>query len=66
MFSGAFCSSALLMCWFYNIATIIRSVVLALGSVPRKWKKKGKMRWKWLKKRRRRIKRAQKRRVGEL
>jgi large subunit ribosomal protein L41e len=54
------------MCWFYNIATIIRSVVLALGSVPRKWKKKGRMRWKWLKKRRRRIKRAQKRRVGEL
>ncbi len=37
-----------------------------LGSIPRKWKKKGRMRWKWVKKRRRRIKRAQKRRVGEL
>jgi large subunit ribosomal protein L41e len=37
-----------------------------LGSVPRKWKKKGRMRWKWIKKRRKRVKRAQKRRVGEL
>ena len=37
-----------------------------LGSIPRKWKKKGRMRWKWLKKRRKRLKRAQKRRVGKL
>jgi large subunit ribosomal protein L41e len=41
-------------------------LVLILGSIPRKWKKKGRMRWKWLKKRRKRLKRAQKRRVGEL
>ena len=33
-----------------------------MGSIPRKWKKKGKMRWKWVKKRRKRMKR----RVGEL
>jgi large subunit ribosomal protein L41e len=45
---------------------ITKSMVFILGSVPRKWKKKGRMRWKWVKKRRRRIKRAQKRRVGEL
>jgi large subunit ribosomal protein L41e len=37
-----------------------------LGSRPRKWKKKGRMRWKWLKKRRKRLKRKLKRRVGEL
>jgi large subunit ribosomal protein L41e len=37
-----------------------------LGSIPRKWKKKGRMRWKWLKKRRKRMKRKAKRRVGEL
>ncbi|MEM0200786.1 MAG: hypothetical protein QXD23_00045 [Candidatus Micrarchaeaceae archaeon] len=37
-----------------------------LGSIPRKWKKKGRMRWKWVKKRRKRVKRAQKRRVGDL
>jgi len=40
--------------------------VLYLGSIPRKWKKKGRMRWKWLKKRRKRLRRAQKRRVGKL
>jgi len=37
-----------------------------LGSRPRKWKKKGRMRWKWVKKRRKRLKRKIKRRVGEL
>jgi len=37
-----------------------------MGARPRKWKKKGRMRWKWLKKRRKRMKRRQKRRVGEL
>jgi len=37
-----------------------------LGSIPRKWKKAGRMRWKWLKKRRKRMKRKLKRRVGEL
>jgi large subunit ribosomal protein L41e len=37
-----------------------------LGARPRKWKKRGKMRWKWIKKRRKRMKRKQKRRVGEL
>ena len=37
-----------------------------MGSKPRKWKKKNRMRWKWVKKRRERMKRRQKRRVGEL
>ena len=37
-----------------------------MGDRPRKWKKKGRMRWKWIKKKRRRVKRKQKRRVGEL
>ena len=37
-----------------------------MGDRPRKWKKKGRMRWKWIKKRRRRLKRRMKRRVGEL
>jgi hypothetical protein len=37
-----------------------------LGSIPRKWKKKGRMRWKWKKKRRKRLKRSQNRRVGKL
>ena len=37
-----------------------------MGARPRKWKKKGRMRWKWLKKRRKRLKRRMKRRVGEL
>lgn len=37
-----------------------------MGSKPRKWKKKNRMRWKWVKKRRKRMKRKQKRRVGEL
>jgi len=37
-----------------------------MGSRPRKWKKKRRMRWKWVKKRRKRAKRRQKRRVGEL
>ncbi len=37
-----------------------------MGARPRKWKKKGRMRWKWLKKRRKRMKRRIKRRVGEL
>ena len=37
-----------------------------MASRPRKWKKKGRMRWKWLKKRRKRLKRKLKRRVGEL
>jgi large subunit ribosomal protein L41e len=40
--------------------------VILMGARPRKWKKKGKMRWKWIKKRRKRMRRAQKRRVGEL
>jgi large subunit ribosomal protein L41e len=38
----------------------------SLGSIPRKWKKAGRMRWKWLKKRRKKMKRKLKRRVGEL
>lgn len=37
-----------------------------MGARPRKWKKKGRMRWKWVKKRRKRLKRRMKRRVGEL
>lgn len=37
-----------------------------LGDKPRKWKKKGKMRWKWVKKKRKRLKRKMKRRVGKL
>jgi large subunit ribosomal protein L41e len=37
-----------------------------MGSKPRKWKKKNRMRWKWVKKRRKRLKRKIKRRVGEL
>ncbi len=37
-----------------------------MGKRPRKWKKKGRMRWKWLKKRRKRMKRKLKRRTGEL
>jgi large subunit ribosomal protein L41e len=37
-----------------------------MGARPRKWKKKGHMRWKWIKKRRKRKKRKMKRRVGEL
>ncbi|OIO20734.1 LSU ribosomal protein L41E [Candidatus Micrarchaeota archaeon CG1_02_47_40] len=37
-----------------------------MSARPRKWKKKGRMRWKWLKKRRKRLKRKMKRRVGEL
>ncbi len=37
-----------------------------MGSKPRKWKKKNRMRWKWVKKKRRRMKRRMKRRVGEL
>jgi len=31
---------------------------------PRKWKKKGRMRWKWIKKRIRRLKRQRRRREG--
>jgi large subunit ribosomal protein L41e len=41
-------------------------MVLIMGARPRKWKKKGKMRWKWVKKRRKKMRRMQKRRVGEL
>jgi len=37
-----------------------------MGSKPRKWKKKNRMRWKWVKKKRKRLKRKMKRRVGEL
>ena len=37
-----------------------------MGAIPRKWKKKNRMRWKWIKKRRKRIKRLIKRRVGDL
>jgi large subunit ribosomal protein L41e len=37
-----------------------------MGARPRKWKKKGRMRWKWVKKRRKRLKRMVKRRIGEL
>jgi len=37
-----------------------------LGARPRKWKKKGRMRWKWLKKKRRRLKKKMLRRKGEL
>jgi large subunit ribosomal protein L41e len=40
--------------------------VIFLGDIPRKWKKKGRMRWKWVKKKRKRLKRRMKRRVGEL
>jgi large subunit ribosomal protein L41e len=37
-----------------------------MGARPRKWKKKGSMRWKWIKKKRKRQKRKMKRRVGKL
>jgi len=37
-----------------------------MGSRPRKWKKKGHMRWKWIRKRMRRLRKKMKRRVGEL
>jgi len=39
---------------------------IIMGKRPRKWKKKGHMRWKWIKKKRRRMKRALKRRTGDL
>jgi len=37
-----------------------------LKSKPRKWKKKGRMRWKWVKKKMRREKRRKKMRAGKL
>ena len=39
---------------------------ITMGKRPRKWKKKGHMRWKWIKKKRKRMKRALKRRTGDL
>jgi large subunit ribosomal protein L41e len=54
---------------FYSYASNTRTTNYlgdVLGSRPRKWKKKGRMRWKWVKKRRKRLKRKLKRRVGEL
>jgi large subunit ribosomal protein L41e len=37
-----------------------------MGSKPRKWKKKNRMRWKWVKKKRKRLKRKIRRRIGDL
>ncbi|VVB57953.1 Uncharacterised protein [Candidatus Anstonella stagnisolia] len=55
---------------FYMYGSKLNLLILTvgdyLGSRPRKWKKKGRMRWKWVKKRRKRLKRKIKRRVGEL
>ncbi|MEM3791435.1 MAG: hypothetical protein QXL16_01765 [Candidatus Micrarchaeaceae archaeon] len=51
---------------YYCLKRPDNSIGDSLGSIPRKWKKKGRMRWKWIKKRRRRMKRAQKRRAGKL
>jgi large subunit ribosomal protein L41e len=38
-----------------------------LGKRPRKWKKKGRMRWKWVRKRmRRKMRRLKQRKLGKL
>jgi large subunit ribosomal protein L41e len=37
-----------------------------MGAIPKKWKKKGRMRWKWIKKKRKRMKNKIRRRVGDL
>ena len=52
----------------YNLNADVYSDIegLLMGSRPRKWKKKNRMRWKWVKKKRRRLKKKMKRRVGEL
>lgn len=42
--------------------TIIEVIIMKRR--PRKWKKKGRMRWKWIKKRIRRLKRQRKKERG--
>jgi len=41
-----------------------KSGVMIMKRRPRKWKKKGRMRWKWIKKRIRRLKRQRRKERG--
>jgi len=61
---AAKCSATANLCFY--LINICMNKLYHMGARPRKWKKKGRMRWKWIKKKRKRLKRKLKRRVGEL